>query len=126
MKYNCNEVLDYSHEYMRMCKTYERCEGCPLEEYECDSIHVMTQQMVKILQEWSDSHPESQKITSAELEFLKAFTNKRLTIVRYDDRRLRICSGNTYINICSTMFNFIDEGQPWTIEALLQLEVQDE
>ena len=125
MKYNCNEVLDYSHEYTRMCKAHERCENCPLVEYECDSAHAVTQQMVKILQEWSDNHPEMLRITKAEQNFLKAFKEDCWRIARHTDRLILYGWGNEVVELNNDMFLFIKE-RPWSIQQLLNLEVQDE
>lgn len=69
-KYNCNNTLEYVHEIARMCKAFTLCEGCPLTKKSCDTFHI-TSEHVKLVQEWSDTHPEI-TLTETQVEILKA------------------------------------------------------
>ena len=56
-KYNCNNTLDYVHEYERMCRTFNECSGCPLAELHCE-LYEITPEHIRRVQAWSDAHPE--------------------------------------------------------------------
>lgn len=74
-KYNCNDTLDYAHEFHRMCKTFRSsrgqklCKGCPLAKKPCD-IYDITSEHVKLVQAWSDAHPET-VLTDEQREIFK-------------------------------------------------------
>lgn len=75
-KYNCNNTLEYAHEFHRMCKTFRSsrgqkiCEGCPLAKKPCDICHISSEH-IKHVQAWSDDHPEI-RLTDEQHEVLKA------------------------------------------------------
>lgn len=75
-KYDCNNTLDYSHEFRRMCKTFRSsrgqkiCKGCPLSELPCDILSVASEHIRRV-QIWSDTHPEI-TLTETQVEILKA------------------------------------------------------
>ena len=75
-KYNCNNTLEYAHEFHRMCKTFRSsrgqkiCEGCPLAKKPCDICHISSEHIRRV-QEWSDNHPET-VLTGKEVEIFKA------------------------------------------------------
>lgn len=75
-KYNCNNTLDYAHEFHRMCKTFRSsrgqkiCEGCPLAKKPCDICHISSEH-IKHVQAWSDAHPEI-TLTDKQVEIFKA------------------------------------------------------
>ena len=69
-KYNCNNTLDYVHEYERMCRTFNECSGCPLAELHCE-LYEITPEHIKRVQEWSDAHPEV-ILTDRQREILEA------------------------------------------------------
>lgn len=57
-KYNCNNTLDYVHESVRICRTFNECSGCPLAELHCE-LYEITPEHIRRVQEWSDNHPET-------------------------------------------------------------------
>lgn len=55
MKYDCNKTLDFKHEYNRLCTDVSTdCLLCPLNNYVCWSVEVITQEVINKLQKWSD------------------------------------------------------------------------
>lgn len=62
MKYDCSKILDYRHEWNRMCDAIfnEGCDNCPIKEAgeSCYHIHFITQKHIEIIQKWSNEHPE--------------------------------------------------------------------
>lgn len=72
-KYNCNNTLDYAHEAARMCRAFDKCEGCegcPLAKKSCE-IFDITPEHIKRVQAWSDTHPEI-TLTDKQVEIFKA------------------------------------------------------
>ena len=69
-KYNCNNTLDYVHEYERMCRTFNECSGCPLAELHCE-LYKITPEHIRRVQAWSDAHPEV-ILTDRQREILEA------------------------------------------------------
>lgn len=76
-KYNCNNTLDYVHEYKRMCRAFDKCNGCdgcplvPLVKKSCCGIFDVTPEHIKRVQEWSDANPEI-TLTDKQVEIFKA------------------------------------------------------
>ena len=71
-KYNCNNTLDYSHEAERMCETFDNCSTCPCPLYGMSCGHLeITAEHIKIVQAWSDNHPEI-RLTDKQVEIFKA------------------------------------------------------
>ena len=62
MKYDCSKILDYVHEWYRMCNAvfYKGCDNCPTKNAGecCYHIRFITQKHIDIIQKWSDDHPE--------------------------------------------------------------------
>lgn len=65
-KYDCTKTLDIAHEIGRLCidqsRSEEGCENCILGEY-CDSASglyadYITEEVIRNMQYWSDTHPE--------------------------------------------------------------------
>lgn len=75
-KYDCNNTLDYSHEFRRMCKTFRSsrgqkiCKGCPLSELPCDILSVASEHIRRV-QIWSDAHSEIM-LTDKQVAIFKA------------------------------------------------------
>lgn len=72
-KYNCNNTLEYVHEAARMCRAFDKCEGCegcPLAKKSCEIFDV-TPEHIKRVQAWSDTHPEIM-LTDKQVEIFKA------------------------------------------------------
>lgn len=72
-KYNCNNTLEYVHEATRMCRAFDKCEGCegcPLAKKSCE-IFDITPEHINRVQAWSDAHPEI-TLTDKQLEILEA------------------------------------------------------
>lgn len=53
-KYDCNNTLDYSHEFRRMCKTFRSsrgqkiCKGCPLTDLPCDILSITSEHIKRM------------------------------------------------------------------------------
>lgn len=67
---DCNKTVDYLREHNRMCSNYILCdEGCPIFaelEKSCDSAeHEATEEVIRIVQRWSDENPEIKNARSA-------------------------------------------------------------
>ena len=64
-RYDCRLLIDFAHEYMRMCNI-QHCEKCRLWSLfgtSCNPIYNyydpnIMQQITDIVQAWSDAHPE--------------------------------------------------------------------
>lgn len=69
-KYNCNNTLEYVHESVRMCRAFDKCEGCPLAGLHCELYEIIPEH-VKRVQAWSDAHPEI-TLTDKQVEIFKA------------------------------------------------------
>lgn len=69
-KYNCNNTLDYAHEFNRMCKTFDCCDDCSLCALPCEE-GAITPEHIERVQAWSDAHPEI-TLTGKEVEIFKA------------------------------------------------------
>lgn len=71
-KYNCNNTLDYAHEFTRMCNTFHVCNNCPL--CVCGMscrVNNITSEHIRCVQAWSDAHPEI-TLTDKQVEIFKA------------------------------------------------------
>lgn len=73
-KYNCNNTLDYAHEFNRMCDTFHCSSDCPLCVLPCGAVKNITSEHIRRVQAWSDAHPEIMEITltDKQIEILKA------------------------------------------------------
>lgn len=69
-KYNCNNTLDYAHEFTRMCNTFHDCNDCPMRDLSCGEGNI-TAEHIKRVQAWSDAHPEI-RLTDKQVEIFKA------------------------------------------------------
>lgn len=69
-KYNCNNTLDYAHEFTRMCNTFHDCNDCPMRDLSCGEGNI-TAEHIKRVQAWSDAHPEI-GLTDKQVEIFKA------------------------------------------------------
>lgn len=69
-KYNCNNTLDYAHEFTRMCNTFHDCNDCPMRDLSCGDGNI-TAEHIKRVQAWSDAHPEI-RLTDKQVEIFKA------------------------------------------------------
>lgn len=74
-KYDVSKVLDFAHEMNRMCEMYMdslSCGFCPYASDEfCDTLEYLTEEKIRKLQEWSDSHPEKPELSEDEKAFLE-------------------------------------------------------
>lgn len=69
-KYNCNNTLDYVHEFNRMCGAFNECSGCPLTQLHCE-LYEITPEHINRVQAWSDAHPKI-TLTDKQVEIFKA------------------------------------------------------
>lgn len=126
-KYDCSKVLDYIHERERLCIMYTKCEGCPLNDIDCAFVDKITPKHIDIVQKWSDENQslEMPKITHEEYAFLQAF---QVTSDKQLERRSgNIClvAGIAMMRLRPSMFQFIGEGEIWSLDKLLRLEVKE-
>lgn len=70
-KYNCNNTLDYAHEFNRMCDTFHCSSDCPLYVLPCGVVKNITSEHIRRVQAWSDAHPEI-TLTGKQDEIFKA------------------------------------------------------
>ena len=127
MKYDCNKTLDFSHEYNRLCHSFD-CEECPMHT-RCADVSDITEEHIAIVQKWSDEHPESPKLTKAEHDFLASFMFPDELAIRKGGVTMQLDThyegySNATIPLKKNMFQFIDEDKEWTVEELLKLEVE--
>lgn len=62
-KYDCHKTIDYFHELMRLCDSYDDygCHWCPLydkNEHCCGNAEIKGESAIEILQKWSDNNLE--------------------------------------------------------------------
>ena len=131
MKYDCTKTLDYHHEKERLCASFD-CgyeHSCPLTDTDCNDV---TEEHIRIVQKWSDEHPEPPKLTKAEHGFLTSFMFPDELAIRKGGVTMQLDThyseaySNATIPLKKNMFQFIDEDKEWTVEELLKLEVEDE
>ena len=127
-KYDCSKTLDYKHEINRACKMNEYCyHDCPMwGKTGCIDISEVTQEDIDRLQRWSDEHPEAQKISKEERNFIEMFENvggKR--IFREGGDLFGSLNGERY-ELRQKWFQFIGAGESMAFEELLRLEVEEE
>jgi Lar family restriction alleviation protein len=90
---DCNKTVDYLREHNRMCSNYILCdEGCPIFaelEKSCDSAeHEATEEVIKIVQRWSDENPEIKKCPFC--------GDRAIAFKKFDD----VLQINTYSVVC--------------------------
>ena len=134
---DCTQTLDYVRERNRMCDYYfnkhiQGCNYCPfgdIEDFHCTG-HIFTdEKVVKVLQEWSDSHKETfPKITLREHNFLQVFDevydSELAAIGRNKDGVLYFYNGvSEAVKIDTTMFPFIEPGDRYPVATLLTYQI---
>lgn len=132
MKYDCTKTQDCIHEYRRLCDSHSAgcendCPFCGMDNCHLDSFD---EDMIALLQKWSDEHLEKPKLTKREYEFLSAFSDiEGKAIVRFFDSCLYVRQYSSVrinsISIDPSMFPFISEGEEWYFDKLLGLEVEE-
>lgn len=67
------EAIEFLKEYQRICRCYHsiKCSGCPLKVCGCDIEHDDAQEIVKIVEEWSQAHPKKTMMQ----DFFEKFPN---------------------------------------------------
>lgn len=122
-RYDCTKVLDYYHEFNRMCHS-STCVECGIgDEKRCGDV---TNETIAAVQKWSDEHPVLPKITREEQLFLEAFkVDSDKSIERRGDH-LWLRNGYFRMELWATMFPFIEDDEAWSVEVLLRLEVEED
>ena len=85
-KYNCNNTLDYTHEFNRMCKTFDCCDDCSLYVLPCGAAKNITPEHIRLVQEWSDAHPEI-TLTDKQVEIFKALNLLGYKYIAHDKNK---------------------------------------
>lgn len=128
MKYDCNNIMDYGHEFRRLCDSYLSCSDngrCPLIGRYCNSLGRITQEEIDILQKWSDENPEAPMLTKRDRMFLESFAGTINRRISRDDCRA-FYEHNGVSNMLSfDMFKALEPNTTMTFEELLALEVED-
>lgn len=74
------DAFEFCKEYGRMCKTYEYCDGCPMEKWEkvtshsCREISIpkdCLRKKIDIMEKWSKEHPKKTMM----MDFFEKFPN---------------------------------------------------
>ena len=134
---DCTKTLDYVHERDRMCDYYctkhvQGCDYCPLgteEFYYCTGKIYTDEDIIKVVQKWSDSHEEdSPKVSLREHTFLRVFDEvydgELAAIGRNKDGVLYFYNGiSEAVKIDTTMFPFIEPGDRYSIATLLSYQI---
>jgi len=126
-KYDCLKTQDCIHEYHRVCTSYPAgCESsCPFFEIDVCGLDMFgSEDMIALLQKWSDEHPEKHTITKEEKAFLEAFKIPHSKYIKRDSG-LWLHHGDAEMEIQRSMFPFIEEGEAWGVHDLLKLEVEE-
>jgi hypothetical protein len=84
-KYNCNNMLEYAHEFNRMCKTFDCCDDCSLCDLPCARFAITTEH-IRLVQEWSDAHPEI-TLTDKQVEIFKALNLLGYKYIAHDKNK---------------------------------------
>lgn len=58
MKKDCSNILVYKEEMNRMCRYLNGCNECKFNADTCEEISSITPEHIKIVQKWSDEHPQ--------------------------------------------------------------------
>lgn len=84
-KYNCNNALDYAHEFKRMCNRFSICDNCPMAraKLSCKAFDISEAQ-INIVQEWSDTHLKI-TLTAEQHEILEALNLLGLKFIAKDN-----------------------------------------
>lgn len=128
-KYDCNNIMDYEHEFHRLCDSYPSCSAngrCPLIGRYCNSLGRITQEEIDILQKWSDEHPEPPKLTKKDRAFLESFRGIADRKISKDPNG---CAYYYFEGVSSglsgDMFKALEPNTTMTFAELLELEVEE-
>ena len=130
-KYDCTRTLNYVHELNRMCDVMNSCEDCPMSavDISCDRIAEITEDSIRILQKWSNEHPEMPKLTRKEHDFLKCLHGGSFLFIRrwgntlYAEYAVPGMGDPQRIPIDPEMFPCVEDGKAWRVDNLIELEV---
>lgn len=73
------DAVEFFKERRRMCLNYDRCKGCPCEKNDLVSCNPSTSEieiLVKVIEQWSQSHPRKTMIQ----DFFEKFPNAPRTV----------------------------------------------
>ena len=130
-KYDCSKTADLIHEYRRLCDDNITCMSCPIFKQDewLTRCHLedLGDAELKMIQKWSDEHPEKPKLKREEYIFIKMFGNdKQYHIFRTGDGTLVVNTSTVGLEMSKWNFQFIKTGESWSFEELLKLEVEDD
>lgn len=73
-------AVEFIKEYSRLCNTYKNCTECPFRESpcgtDCDWTLGLEEEIVEIVEQWSQSHPQKTMIQ----DFFEKFPNAPRTV----------------------------------------------
>lgn len=127
-KYNCNDIMDYGHEFRRLCDLYPSCSdngGCPLKGRYCNTLGHITQEEIDILQKWSDEHPEAPILTKTDRAFLECFMGTANRKISRDSCYAFYEHNGASSMLSRDMFKALEPNTTMTFDELLKLEVED-
>lgn len=74
------DALEFLKERKRMCKSYEKCEGCPLERGSCSLSSSLPdkdcERIITTVEQWSKEHPRKTR----QSVFLEQYPNARVFV----------------------------------------------
>lgn len=86
------DAFEFCKEFGRMCKTYNYCDGCPLEKWEkvtscsCSEILIpedCLRKKINIVEKWSKEHPKK--------TMMQDFFEKHPNALKQEDETPRAC-----------------------------------
>ena len=80
------DAIEFIKTIDRICKEYERCENCPIDNFEICGNNTDAKEFVSIVENWAKEHP----VETRQSEFLKLFPNAP----KHLDGQLDICPKN--------------------------------
>lgn len=76
------DAVEFLKERIRMCLNYDECKGCPCEKSDsvsCNPCISEIETLVKIIEQWSQSHPQKTMMQ----DFFEKFPNAPKTMLGY-------------------------------------------
>lgn len=70
------DAREYLVGMSRMCKSYDQCNGCELEDEPCDSIRCDHDRLIDVVSRWVKAHPVmAHSVRTRQSEFLRMYPN---------------------------------------------------
>ena len=132
-KYDCYKTLDFVHEQARMCQEYTFCSNCPAITQDDNRCYVLktddiNEDIIQIVQNWSNTHPEEIYLSKNERIFLNSFDIQDLKwwFILNKDGIISLNHNTFSCNLNHNMFDFLEEGEEVSLLTLYNLGVKDD